>query len=58
MGHHRERVQRHLLLVESLWKLMDADVVYLDFSKTFDTVPYNIFMKKLAVHGLDGRTLR
>ena len=34
-----------------------VDVVYLDFSKVFDTVPHNIFMEKLAAHGLDGRTL-
>ena len=34
-----------------------VDVVYLDFSKAFDTVPHNILVEKLAVHGLDGRTL-
>ena len=34
-----------------------VNVVYLDFSKAFDTVPHNIFMEKLAAHGLDGRTL-
>ena len=31
-----------------------VDVLYLDFSKDFDTVPYSILMEKLAVHGLDG----
>ena len=35
-----------------------VDVVYLDFSKTFDTVPHNILMEKLAAHGLNGCTLR
>ena len=35
-----------------------VDVVYLEFSKAFDTVPHNILMEKLAAHGLDGRTLR
>ena len=31
-----------------------VDMVYLDFSKAFDTVPHNILMEKLAAHGLDG----
>ena len=34
-----------------------VDVVYLDFSKGFDTVPHNILVEKLAAHGLDGCTL-
>ena len=34
-----------------------VDVVYLDFSKSFDTVPHNIPVEKLAAHGLDGCTL-
>jgi len=35
-----------------------VDVVYLDFSKAFDTVSDNILMEKMAAHSLDGRTLR
>ena len=35
-----------------------VDMVYLDFSKAFDTVPHNILMEKLAAHSLDGRMLR
>jgi len=35
-----------------------VDVIYLDFSKAFDTVPHRILLEKLAAHGLDGCTLR
>ena len=34
-----------------------VDVVYLDFSKAFDTVSNNILLSKLATRGLDGHTL-
>ena len=32
------------------------DVVYLDFSKAFDTLSHCILLEKLAVHGLDRYT--
>jgi len=35
-----------------------VDVVYLYFSKAFDTVPRSILLEKLAAHGLDGCPLR
>ncbi|KAK4826721.1 hypothetical protein QYF61_010974 [Mycteria americana] len=34
-----------------------VDVVYLDFSKTFDTVSHSILLEKLAAHVLEGCTL-
>jgi len=34
-----------------------VDVIYLDFSKAFDTVPHSILLEKSAAHGLDGCTL-
>ena len=37
---------------------MAVDVVCLDFSKAFGTLPRNTLVEKLAANGLDGRMLR
>ena len=34
-----------------------VDVVYLDFSKIFDTVSHSILLEKRTARGLDGHTL-
>ncbi|GAB0209629.1 mitochondrial enolase superfamily member 1 [Grus japonensis] len=34
-----------------------VDVVYLDFSKAFDTISHSILLEKMAAHGLDGHML-
>ena len=33
------------------------DIIYLDFSKAFDTVPHERLMRKVKAHGIDGRVL-
>ena len=35
-----------------------VDVVYLAFSKAFDTVSHSLLLEKLTAHGLDGHTPR
>ncbi|PKU39623.1 rna-directed dna polymerase from mobile element jockey-like [Limosa lapponica baueri] len=46
---------------DKMTRLLDegkaVDLIYLDFQKAFDTVPYRILVEKLAAHGLDEHTI-
>ena len=34
------------------------DIIYLDFSKAFDKVLYDMLLSKVRAHGIDGKVLR
>jgi len=51
----------NLISYDQVTRLVDegkaVDVIYLDFSKAFDTVSHSILLQKMAALGLDGCTL-
>jgi len=57
----RSRVTNLISFYAQVTRLVDegtaVDVIYLDFSKAFDSVPHSKLLEKLAAHGLDGCTL-
>ena len=44
-------------LTESIENGTDADLVYLDFAKAFDSVPHNRLICKLQNYGISGHFL-
>ena len=44
-------------LGQNLDKNIQTDVIYLDFSKAFDSVDHRIILSKLKLHGVEGRCL-
>ena len=51
-----------LVFMEEVTNYLDSgypvDVIYLDFQKTFDKVPHQRLLMKLAAHGLGGDILQ
>ncbi|KAK4818184.1 hypothetical protein QYF61_007822 [Mycteria americana] len=58
----RSRLTNLISFYDQVTRLVDeakaVDVIYLDFSKAFDTVSHSILPENLVAHGLDGCPLR
>ena len=58
----RSRLSNLLIFLEEVTYYIDkgypVDVIYLDFSKSFDTVPHRRLISKLTAQGITGKTNR
>ena len=44
-------------VTSTLYSRKSMDIIYLDFAKAFDMVPYQRLLKKLNSHGIGGNIL-
>ena len=60
---YRSATLQLLLFLDRVYKrfdneaIKDLSILYLDFAKTFDTVPHNILIKKLCNIGVGGKLI-
>ena len=58
---HSTDYATHELIDKSITQLdknEETIIIFLDLSKTFDTIDYNILINKLTYYGLEGSTLQ